>query len=937
MHDVFVSYSRADRAFVDRLVNHITGADFTCWLDTKDLPPAEVWRQELEDAIIDADNFIFVVSPDSIDSKVCNIELQFALRHNKRIIPLLYRRLRGRQNLPDSLAERQWLEIDRIAEEKGFELIPPIIRNERKWYNQATEYLRRAANWESDPESGGLLPLVEMAAARSWIEMGTKITPGPSELQIRYINESEAYHLREAQRWKDLYSKALARQLAAQAEVMIGQRGILLETAALLAVESMRRFPTIEGDRAIRKALCLLPRRIAEMKCAAGIKIKEAAFRPEGSCLAILTNDDLVRVWDCLAGKEVSNFKVPHCLKVIFCPTQRQIVTVKTVATVWDMMRGAEVIQLSHHDVLDAAYSHDGQFLVTVGSDNTMRLWDTDDYEEFARYQNSETMQHVAIASEAAELIAWNQSKAEVFRAPGVSDSTIELGATVGVSFEYSSDGKRLSQVGAGDYTASLYDVASREQLIFEERHWHVAFSGDGEHYALASPEWDAHTYFLPSCQQAGHYWKVSERASVARKHIQRRVSCSRGNSVRHDNSVNTVALSEKGNYLGTTSRDGTARVWEPYRGREVLRLLEAVQGNIYRLAFHRNERFVTGWGNDGFKTWEAAGHRQVAELVHGDAVFDVSFSLDGRYAATVSKDGTARVWEIPAATEVARQDVSTGFDRHTVSLSRDGGKLLVDGYIMLDAASGRSAGNILRDEKTKITVPSVDWKVVVNVREDNFIAVLAFETGEMLAQLKADEDRVTKIAVSASNSYVAIVSEKNDLRLWNWSSGRIIEDIATGTKVRAMDFSRSGSKLVLLNKEDNRVVDVWDIETKRLLRHLQHEARVTGASLNPAEDHLVSSSDDRSVRIWNLESGSQVAQFEHDADVATAKFSPDGRYVLSAGGRSDRAARLWFWQPEDLIAETCSRLSRDLTAEEWSQYIGDEPYRPTCQLEEEK
>ena len=33
----------------------------------------------------------------------------------------------------------------------------------------------------------------------------------------------------------------------------------------------------------------------------------------------------------------------------------------------------------------------------------------------------------------------------------------------------------------------------------------------------------------------------------------------------------------------------------------------------------------------------------------------------------------------------------------------------------------------------------------------------------------------------------------------------------------------------------------------------------------------------------------------------------------------------------EDLIAETCVRLTRNLTAEEWKQYLADIPYRKTC------
>ncbi|MGH8569550.1 MAG: hypothetical protein ACREXU_16475 [Gammaproteobacteria bacterium] len=33
----------------------------------------------------------------------------------------------------------------------------------------------------------------------------------------------------------------------------------------------------------------------------------------------------------------------------------------------------------------------------------------------------------------------------------------------------------------------------------------------------------------------------------------------------------------------------------------------------------------------------------------------------------------------------------------------------------------------------------------------------------------------------------------------------------------------------------------------------------------------------------------------------------------------------------EDLIAETCARLTRNLTAEEWTRYLGDTPSRETC------
>ena len=98
---IFISYSRADTAFVDRLEAALKERGLESFVDRQDpvtlqdwskgIAPFENWWDEIKRMIAQADTIVFVISPDSGASKYCQDELAEAAKLNKRLAPIVYR------------------------------------------------------------------------------------------------------------------------------------------------------------------------------------------------------------------------------------------------------------------------------------------------------------------------------------------------------------------------------------------------------------------------------------------------------------------------------------------------------------------------------------------------------------------------------------------------------------------------------------------------------------------------------------------------------------------------------------------------------------------------------------------------------------------------------------------------------------------------------
>lgn len=93
-NEVFLSHSRLDLVFADKLVAVLRQHGIPVWHSRTNILGAQQWHDEIGTALQSCDWLALVLSPDAVESVWVKRELLFSLnddRYAGRIVPILYR------------------------------------------------------------------------------------------------------------------------------------------------------------------------------------------------------------------------------------------------------------------------------------------------------------------------------------------------------------------------------------------------------------------------------------------------------------------------------------------------------------------------------------------------------------------------------------------------------------------------------------------------------------------------------------------------------------------------------------------------------------------------------------------------------------------------------------------------------------------------------
>ncbi|MFN8157560.1 MAG: BTAD domain-containing putative transcriptional regulator [Candidatus Nanopelagicales bacterium] len=318
------------------------------------------------------------------------------------------------------------------------------------------------------------------------------------------------------------------------------------------------------------------------------------------------------------------------------------------------------------------------------------------------------------------------------------------------------------------------------------------------------------------------------------------------------------------------------------------------------------------------------------------------AWSADGTRVVLTSYDGSTRTWAyhvVDADTgavvwSTTRRESDDQARHHAdrpawAGISDDGRRIVVprspDRLSVVDVASGTEVRQIVLDP-TFVASEGV-WFTPLRLGDD----------GSVL--LQARTPAATDVPLTEGARYP-----------WRDDAPRQLVSVdADGHLLgRAVLASTMGVVHAALSPDGTRVavsaydgtVQVFDARTlaPKAPAVLAQDGWVQSVSWSPDSSMLLTSGTDGVLALWDGTTLNRIGPATllggTGRNGTTAWFTPDGGIGGIVQGLGPASGPTWFsmpGQPERWLAEVCGLAGRDMTAEEWAQYVGDRPRQPVC------
>lgn len=949
---LMISYSRKDLVFVRQVFEGLLAQGFAredIWVDWEGIPLTADWRKEITKGIQSANAFIFVISPDSVASKVCAEEIAIAAESNKRFVPIVHRQLGKDTVLHPKISSHNWVFMrDQQELEKTLPALVEALNTDLDWLAQHTRLQNRALEWKSKSRNESYLVRgADLQEAQSFIEQGAAgKEPSPTALQVEYVQAARQHAAAIRRR-----NRIIAAVVGA---VLFGL------TIFSLVQWSIAEDEKVRADN--NRGTAVVNEQIARTKEAEAIAAQAQAEREARvanaqalAAEAFNQKDNDTQLALMLALLSIQETEPDH----IMLPESRSaLFATLNSPNVLHTFPGNGAI------VWSVAYDPQGDYVAFGDTNGVLSIWKAEGREPVHEISFGEISIYgmdfspdgnqlgIALGNEeggdGAALVLDVESGEELFSLAGHDGYAVN-------DFDFSPDGSLIA-TGGGDWNVRLWNAGTGSLVVTLPGHTaavnSIEFGPDGSQLVSGSDDdtaivWDLETDSL--------IFKLRPDGFETEGF-----------------SIYSVAFNPWGDRI-LTGGYKTVVVWDAIDGTAIHRL-RGNQAAVWDLAFAPDGLSMLT-ASSGIKIWDYFyGTERYNLSSHRGEVTSAAFSSDGQYLLTGSWDNTAKLWSARLLIETLKMDQNV-YRNLDANYSRDGkwivttdetgnviihdartGEVVSDWTVPdtgLEAASfdpqnsqrvvtGGDNGQVIvwilgqdepvlvidaHDGRVASAVFDPDGRTILSASEDGTARVWNAENGSQLLVLEDDYD-VNDARFSDDGSRIATSNSGNTARIWDAGTGEELLQLTGHTDyVLAAIFSHDGN-YVFTGSYDN-TIRKWDANTgEELLTLAGHTGRVEDLDISPDDTLLVSGSADTTVKVWDLITNNELYTYRGNNETTNSvAFNSEGSRVLTAS--SDETTKEFTIDYEELLQVAGQYELRALTEEECQGFLN----RDDCRL----
>ncbi|WP_421656040.1 TIR domain-containing protein [Leptothermofonsia sp. ETS-13] len=899
MTDVFISYSRKDKDFVKAIHTALAESGREAWVDWQDIPLTADWWQEIERGIEAANTFVFILSSDSVESRVCYQEIEHAVKYHKRLVPLVRRDDFAGDQVHPALKRHNWLFFQETDDfDHAFHKLIETIDTDLEHVKQHTRILVKAIEWnQKDRNPDLLLRGSELELVIQWLTQNVKKEPRSTQIQRDYIGAS-----RKAESDRQEAEIQQQRLQIKRQRMWLGAVAAVSVVAIASAFTAFNQYQQAEQRRvaseknevsaliASSEALFSLNKRLdALLQGLNAARLLEQASWIDDN----LRTKAVVALQQAVYGVQEYNRLEGHTNRlqsVNFSPDGQLIASASAdnTAILWNR-NGQLVKRLTGHQnfVYDVKFSPDGKNIATAASDKTVKIWNREGI--LLKTLQGLSDSDVMFSSDSKTIIIFNKEGLKFYQLDGKllkafqPDLFQDYGQNTRV-MAYSPDGRTIATVEGKDVKLRMLNSTLEASQIFNHDTGvrDVSFSPDGKTIATAGGDgivrvWNLTGKKLSQFSATGtsyselfgigirYEWNETAKnltitevfenspAQIARLMVGDRILAVDGKLISEFRFNQSEASDRIRGNVGTevslkVERKG-GELREVVLRRAKVRFSSPAE--LMSVRFSPNGQTLATAGADGsVNLWQLNGALVKAFPGHAGFVIGVRFSPDGKSLISAGFDNTIRLWQVNAGE-------SALFDGHThainwISFSPDGETFATSGS----------------DKTVKL------WN----------------RNGELQKTLEGHNHWVNEANFSSSGQLIASASADKTVKIWN-RNGHLLRTLKGHTDmIRAVAFSPDEQSLASVS--DDKTIRLWNLDGT-LQKVIQgHSDYIYGASFSPDGELLASAGGDRTVKLWTRNGNLYKTLDGHTDVIYDVRFSPDGRLIASAS--NDTTVKLW-------------------------------------------